>query len=120
MPFIYSLAFSIVGYYFAGFIGLGLSFLLTYVIYTVQMYILAKAKFGFSFSKDCLSLIVRQALLLVMAFVIIELIKPSIWRYVAGVTILLFVTYASFKELDKMIPIKDIIAGFKNRIHKKN
>lgn len=117
---IYSLAFSIVGYYFAGFIGLGLSFLLTYVIYTVQMYILAKAKFGFSFSKDCLSLIVRQALLLVMAFVIIELIKPSIWRYVAGVTILLFVTYASFKEFDKMIPIKDIIAGFKNRIHKKN
>ena len=86
---IYSLAFSIGGYYFAGFIGLGLSFLITHVIYTVQMYILARAKFGFRFSKDCYVLIVRQALLLVASFIIIELIKPSIWRYVAGLIVLL-------------------------------
>ncbi len=116
---IYSLAFSIGGYYFAGFIGLGLSFLITYVIYTVQMYILARAKFGFRFSKDCYVLIVRQALLLVASFIIIELIKPSIWRYVAGLIVLLVVTYASLKEFDKMIPIKDIIGGFKDRLFKK-
>lgn len=116
---IYSLGFSILGYYFVGFVGLGISFLITYIIYTAQMYILAKKKYGFAFSSDCLSLMIRQAILLAASFIIIELIRPSFIRYIVGISVLLIVTYFSYREFDKMIPVKDIISNLKSRIHKK-
>lgn len=116
---IYSMFFSIVGYYCLGFIGLGLAFFVTYICYTIQMYFLAKKKFDFRFSPDCLILIRKQAFLLIVTFVIIEIVNVSVWRYVLGVILLSFVTYVSVAEINKMIPIKSILNNLKIRILRK-
>lgn len=116
---IYSLAFAVGGYYLAGFVGLGLSFLLTYLLYTIQMYFLAKKKFGFCFSKDCYFLIFKQAILLIVSFVVMEVISPSIWRYLVGILLFSIVCVISYFELNKMIPVKDLLQNIKSKLIKK-
>lgn len=47
----YMLGFNLLGYYFGGLKGLGLSFLCSYFLIYVQIYVIAKIKYNFSFSK---------------------------------------------------------------------
>ena len=118
---IYSLLFSIAGYYFAGFLGLGLAFLITYICYTMQMVVLAMRTFDFNFSKDCLNLIVKHGVCLMISFTIIQMLDYSLWKYVAGMLALLVMCYMSYIDLNKMISVKDVIRGLKNKVfHGKN
>lgn len=116
---IYSLLFSMAGYFFAGFMGLGIAFLLTYLSYTVQLYIFAKRKFDFRFSPDCIKLILKQVLLLVPVFIIIEILEVSYIRYIFGASFFLIICYLTYVEMNKMIPIRNALNGIKNKlIHK--
>lgn len=115
---LYSLGFSVLGYFYAGFVGLGISFLLGYLCYTIQMYLLARKKFGFRFSEDSLKLIFKQAVLLTMAFIIMEVLNPSIWRYLIGIVVLSLICYVTYIEMNKMIPVKDMLQSIKNRFLK--
>lgn len=113
---IYSFSFSIIGFHYLGLTGLGVAFLLTYLIYTIHMYILAKYKFNFFFSPEFFKAIIPQLLLTIVSFIIIKIIGYNIYRYIVGFSFFVFIAWLSYSNLNKMIDIKASIVNLKNKI----
>ena len=115
---IYSLAFSVIGFVFWGFEGLGLAFLATYLCYTFQMYFLAQKKFSFVFERDCLILIIRQFVLLVFSFLLLEIFKDSYYSIVSSLLVLCIVISITYKEFNKVVSVNLLIRTLKNKLKK--
>ncbi len=111
---LYLLGFNLVGYYYWGLKGLGISFLLSYIIYILQVYIIAKKKYQFSFTSECLKLFVIQFTLALACFLTISYLT-SFWMYLIGVPIILLSAWYSFNELDKRLHLKDLIKNHLNK-----
>ena len=111
---IYLLIFNILGYNYFGLTGLGLSFLLAYFIYLIQVYIIAKIKYGFKYEYAFIKIFLIQFLLAICSFLVVKFIgNPN--AYFIGVILILISSWYSFKELDKRIGIGEIIKSiFKN------
>lgn len=116
---LYSLLFSVVGYKYLGFMGLGLGFFLTYFVYTIHMFILCKCMYGFSYSKDSLYILFIMLLLFTCVFIAIQMTRTSCIRYIVGVISFLLITFISYREIDKMMPLKQVILNIKKRFTSK-
>ncbi|WP_460879730.1 oligosaccharide flippase family protein [Pontibacter rugosus] len=57
---IYMLLLNILGYYWGGLTGLGISFLASYILYTAQVYFLTKSVYGFRFSSNLYNIFIIQ------------------------------------------------------------
>jgi O-antigen/teichoic acid export membrane protein len=112
----YSFTFSVIGYLLFGLTGLGIAFLFSYACYTIQMFIMAKKRFRFSFDSGFYKIFLIQTLLFTLCFIIIKLIGNNAYRYVTGVFFLILSAWISLKELDKMIGLRSISINVKNRI----
>lgn len=115
---LYSLLFSILGYKFLGFLGLGLGFFLTYLVYSIHMFILCKYLYGFQYSKETLSSLLTMFLLFSGSFVLIQLMGHSLERFLVGICLFVIVSYVSYKEIDKMIPINQVWDSIKSKFRK--
>lgn len=69
---------NILGYYYWGLTGMGYSFLLSYFIYMVQVWMITKKHFGFDFGKKACVILIIQ--------VILTLFSVLIWQYLEGYT----------------------------------
>lgn len=107
----YLLFFSLVGYKIWGLNGLGISFLLTYVIYLIQVFFIAKKKYHFSFNKESLKLFTIQFILALLCFFIVRIFN-GFYVYLIGTGLISFSLWYSFKELDKRIGIMNIIKNY--------
>lgn len=116
---IYNLGFSILGYKYAGFVGLGIAFCLTYVLYTIQLFLLSRRRFGYNISSDTLRTIATQVVLSVVLFVLLKYMGYSQLRYSIGVVIAAAISYVSYHYLNQMIGVKSsiisLISKLKNR-----
>jgi O-antigen/teichoic acid export membrane protein len=114
---IYGFGLNVAGYYWYGLTGLGISFFIIYILYFIQLWIVVRKRYEFSFSK-----IVWRSLLIMSLFVLIAImirLFVSGWvMYVIGSILFLSVMYYSFVELDKLIEIKKIVYSRLN--HKRN
>jgi O-antigen/teichoic acid export membrane protein len=99
---IYLLLFNIAGYKFAGLEGLGISFLAAYIIYFIQVFIVAKIKYYLSFSYLFYKISGIQLLIGLMCFGIMKTVE-SPWSYVFGVILISLSIWHSAKELDKRL-----------------
>lgn len=115
---VYILLFNIIGYRLGGLEGLGISFMLAYFVYLIQVFVLAKVKYSFSFNKAFIRIFVVQLFLAIICFILVKLM-PKPYSYLAGSFLIVISVWFSFKELDKRIEIKAIFAGLKNRFIKK-
>ena len=107
----YTLLFNILGYHFYGLTGLGLSFFITYIIYLIQVYLIAKIKYEFSFEKSYLLLFVNQFALALTSFIaVIYLNQP--YPYIVGVILIIISGWYSLNELEKRLSIKQAIRDF--------
>ena len=114
---VYILIFNIIGYKWGGLEGLGISFMLAYLTYLIQVFFVAKLKYSFSFNKDFLRIFVLQLFLAVICFILVKwMTKP--YSYLAASFLITISAWFSFKELDKRIGIKAVFAGLKNRFIK--
>lgn len=105
---IYVLIFSFIGYYFFGLIGLGFAFLVSFVIYSVQVYVLAKKTFDFSYETLFIkSFLIQFGIASVCYFGILKL--QSIYGYLLGILLILFSFFYSLKELNKKINLRTLI-----------
>ena len=111
---LYTFGFNMVGYSFWGLTGFGISMVATYVVYLIQMLLMSRHYFCFSFGQKLWWLFVLLNLMVVSAL-LIKYLLPSIAVYVCGSLLLLISTGFSFRMLDKSIGIKQYIA---NKIHK--
>jgi O-antigen/teichoic acid export membrane protein len=111
---IYVLGLNIIGYQFMGLTGLGISFLIGYIIYFIQVFVISKMKYEFSFDVAFIRIFTLQLLLAISCFLVITLVgKPH--SYLFGSVLIAISTGYSYKELDKRLDIKAIFGNIKNR-----
>lgn len=95
---IYSLIFNVIFYNLYGLNGLGYSFILSYVIYLVHVYIMANRKYGFCFSNENKKIFTFCLLLLFVLF-LVSFINITFLKYFFSTLILVYSTVFSFKKI---------------------
>lgn len=115
----YSLAFNIVGYYLGGLNGLGISFLVSYMVYFIQVFAIVKVKYNFSFYKEGITIFLIQFLLALLSFSVVNLIEYP-YAYVPGIILIGASSWYSFRELEKRIGLKDMVQVFIRKQNKNN
>lgn len=113
---LYSLIFSVLGYKIWGFLGLGLGFFLTYMFYSIQMYILCKKIYGFNYSRDSIFLLLVMFLLISISFILIHMMGQTVYRYIVGLISFITIAFVSYNRLNRMMPIKEMMDSFKQRL----
>lgn len=115
---IHGLGLSMLGYHYGGLTGLGISFLVSYFVYFIQVHAIAKIKYNFSFSYSLLTIFLIQFSLAVVCFAIVSLVKQP-YFYLIGILLITFSTWYSYKELEKRIGIHEIIQSVVKKLKKK-
>jgi O-antigen/teichoic acid export membrane protein len=113
---LYILVLNIAGYYFFGLKGLGISFLVAYLLYFIQVLTIASVKFEFKFDNEMYRIFGVHFILALLSFLLALVIGGSVSYIVGSVLFLISFAY-SYKELDKRmgirVLIKDQFAKFK-------
>jgi len=110
----YMLVLNIVGYHFMGLTGLGISFMIGYLLYLIQVFLLSKIKYQFSFDSAFIQIFTIQFLLATSCFTVVKFIgKP--YSYLIGLGLIMISAFHSYKELDKRLGIKEIGMNIRNR-----
>jgi len=113
-----SLIFNILGYVWFGFTGLGISFIITYVLYTVQLTYFGKKQFGFEFNFEFYKILIPQLLICILCITSAKLIGYSILRYIIGSILFVASIYLTYTVLDNLIGVKKMIIGMNARFMK--
>jgi O-antigen/teichoic acid export membrane protein len=106
---IYMLALNLLGYQLKGLEGLGISFFVGYLIYLVQVFIIARRKYKFVFDKVFYKIFIFQFLIGVLCFIISRLLANTLYLYIFGSIIILISSYYSLIELDKRLRLIHLI-----------
>lgn len=111
---IYVLGLNILGYHYMGLTGLGISFMIGYLLYLIQIFVFSKIKYQFSFDAAFIRIFTFQLLLAISCFVVVKYVgKP--YSYITGIVLIIISGFYSYKELDKRIDMKSIIISIKSR-----
>ncbi len=111
----YMLTLNILGYHYLGLTGLGISFMLGYLLYSIQVFFLIKTKYQFSFDSAVIGIFTIQFLMSVSCFIIVEFLgKP--YSYFIGLGLIIISTWYSYKELDKRLNLKEVFNRIRYRI----
>lgn len=111
---VYILFLNMAGYHFLGLNGLGISFMIGYFLYFIQVYIITRKKYDFSFNRLFFKLFFIQFLLGIGCFFVI-FFMPTPWAYLGGTLLIGISTYHSFVELNKRLDIKGAIVNMKRK-----
>lgn len=99
---VYMLGLNILGYMFMGLSGLGISFMIGYALHLIQMYVLSKIKYQYSFDKALSRIFTVQSLLALSCFVVIKFTEKP-YSYVFGIGLIIISSWYSYNELDKRL-----------------
>lgn len=110
---IYMLVFNLLGYHYWGLTGLGFSFLISYIIVLLQVFIISKLKYEFSFYRSFLIIFSIQFGLAMAGFIAIKFLQQA-YSYLFGVFLIGISALYSIKELDKRLGLKAIILNLKS------
>lgn len=108
----YSLFFSIIGFFYLGFDGLGIAFCITNFIYSFHMFFLARKTFGFYFNYDFIRKTIPLIFLSTIFFILIKATTQELFRSIFGgmsFLILLILSYKQLKNLLEFASIKELI-----------
>jgi O-antigen/teichoic acid export membrane protein len=108
---IYMISFNIIGYYFGGLTGLGISFLIAYLLYFIQVFFIANKMYEFLFSKLLIQIFVFQFALALSSFICIMYISKP-YSYILGIFIFVISCIYSYKEIEKRVAIKSMVLKF--------
>jgi O-antigen/teichoic acid export membrane protein len=105
---IYSLGLNIICYKYWGLDGLGIAFLMCYVIYLLQVFIICNRKYEFTFDKGFIKIFIFQLLCATVCFCVV---KFTVWpyQYIIGSILIVLSSIYSFRELDKRIHFYDLL-----------
>jgi hypothetical protein len=98
---------NILGYKLLGLTGLGLSFLISYLIYLVQVYFVSKFRYEFTFGSGFYRIFIPQLLLSIICFAVVKF-SPTPFSYYYGIVFIGVSSLLALKGLDKRIDIKSI------------
>lgn len=101
---IYGLIIRMLAYYFWGLVGLGFAYLIVYIIYTIQVFLISKKKYDFKFSNSFIKVFTVLLLMSMSGFVLAHLWISS-WVYIPLAFLLVICSIYSVVELDKRMSI---------------
>jgi len=110
----YELIFNVLAYYFAGLVGLGISFTITCLINVIQLFFVSRKKYSFRFQKSLLNLFYIQLGLAILCL-IVTYILPQRYAILSGGIIIIISIWYSYFELDKRIDIKGVLLKLRNK-----
>lgn len=110
----YVLLLNIAGYKIYGLTGLGISFLIAYLLYFLQVYFLTKKNYNFAYSRTFYLLILVQLFFGIACFVVIMLLATT-FAYFWGVVLIAATSWYSLIELDKRMNLKEISGRFRKK-----
>ncbi len=110
----YLLGLNLVGYKFAGLTGLGISFLVGYILYTLQVYFIIRSKYSFAFLNTFIRIFFLQLFFGVTCFLVI-MFFPAPWSFIWGVILFLSSLVISLKELDKRLDFRALWIEIRNK-----
>lgn len=99
---------NLAGYYYGGLRGMGISFLLSYAYYTVQVYIVTNRKYQFTFTADFKRIFIYQVLISSICLIITYTI-PKPWSYIMGMPMIIASILFSYFQLNKRIGLSNFI-----------
>lgn len=115
--FIISLSLKTCGFIWNGYTGIGMALVLIYILYSLMMYIVAKKKFGYKFSKEFIRISIISIIICSMA-VIFSYCLGNVWyKYVIGSCILVASLFFCVIELNKRI---NLLGNVKRKLLKKS
>lgn len=106
---IYILCFNILGYKIAGLEGLGISFLAGYFVYLIQVFVVSRIKYSFSFNREFYKVAGVQLLLGLLCFAIMRTMNAP-WTYILGSVLIIISVLFSLSELDKRMNLKALFS----------
>mgnify|MGYP003292275651 CR=1 FL=1 len=103
-----NLILNILGYKLFGLTGFGISIVIGYILYLIQVSCVTKKYFNFSFSS-----IIWKYFIILNIFVVASLVSKialsNFWGYIFGSIIFMICLCYSYRELDKRVGIKDAL-----------
>ncbi|MDD4608608.1 MAG: oligosaccharide flippase family protein [Bacteroidaceae bacterium] len=98
---------SLVGYYLWGLKGIGMAYLLSYALYFIQVYWIAKKRYQINFSTELIRLSFIVALLCVSNFLLMQYLQEQpLLRYSLSTVVILISLIYTWKELNKRIDLR--------------
>jgi O-antigen/teichoic acid export membrane protein len=107
----YTLGLTLVGYYLAGLTGIGLAFIVSYLLYTVQGFWVSQIYFEFTIEKSLIKIFTIQLSLALAGFLSMRILDQP-FNYIAGSILFCASGLYTLKELDKRLGIKEMIRKF--------
>jgi O-antigen/teichoic acid export membrane protein len=104
----YLMLLNMTGYYFFGLTGLGASFLFAYIFYVVQVYLVSRKLYRFSFERNTFRIFLVQFSLAILCFLSVWFLDQIVAYTVGGILIFVSAIY-SWVELNKRIGIKQFV-----------
>lgn len=98
----------LLGYYLDGLRGLGISFLLGYLYYTIQVYIITNKKYGFNFTRDFTRIFIIQGVICISSLITI-LVVPKPLAFILGSSLIITSVVFSYYELNKRIGLNQLV-----------
>ena len=105
---IYSLLLNIAGFYLWGLKGIGVSYIIAYIIFMFQTYIISKRRYGFSFGKSVWGIIALYSLLLLLTCFVADASDMYI-KYGIGSIMVITISFIGIKELNKRLSIINLL-----------
>ena len=109
---IYTLILNILFYKWLGLTGLGMSFAVSYLIYTIQVYVIARHRYGFRLTSDFAKLYSVLLSLVILCLVIVKCFH-GLTSYILGGVVILLAGYLSVKGLQERMDILSALKKFK-------
>jgi O-antigen/teichoic acid export membrane protein len=104
----YMLILNALGYYLFGLTGLGISFLLGYILHFLQMYLVSRSMYFFRFNKKTIEIFIFQFSIAASCFAVVYF-SGKLIGYLLGVILIFISIYYSYKNLDQRIGITQLI-----------
>jgi O-antigen/teichoic acid export membrane protein len=111
---IYILILNLLGYYYFGLTGLGMSFLIGYILHVIQMYFVTKKFYGFSFDNKFVKIFSIQFCLAILCFLVVYFLKASLVYSLGSIIILVSIVF-SWKEMNNRINLNIVLKNFYNQ-----
>jgi PST family polysaccharide transporter len=111
---VYFLVLNLVGYKLLGLDGLGYAFTISYLLYFIQVFVIAKKRYGFGLTKAFARLLLVQLVLVSLCFGA-TVFHWQVLTYLIGAFLILCSSFFSLKELNKLLDLKSSIISKLNR-----
>lgn len=112
---IYMTVLNCIFFYYWKLEGLGVSFIIGYVIYFIQMMIVTNTRYEFKFSNQFIRIFVVQLTIAIAGLLVIKFSTNLIYKYILGSLLVFLSFFISIVKMNKIIDLTQIIKKLRNK-----